>query len=255
MKCEDKLPDNERNNEKLERKTILEHLMDLRRTLLFSLILIVVLFLVISTVMSKQLVQWIIQPIKDMGISIIYTNVSEAFTSQLLLSIIASCIVASPFIFVALWLFIRPALYKKERLWFGMLFIAGLIMFAVGVVFAYLVVFRLAINFFIVSGEDIAKPMLSLEKYVHFLFAFLVPFGIMFQTPIVVAVLTKLGIVNANMLSKVRKYLILLIFVIAAVLTPPDVVSQVLLALPLLVLYEISIIISRFISPRRNISD
>lgn len=242
----------EKQLHELETKPLLDHLKDLRRMLLFSLAVIAGCFLVIFLLYSKQLVQWISQPILDMNIDIIYTEVSEAFTSQLKLSFIAGAVAASPVVFFALWRFIRPALYREERLAFSLLIIVALFLFVLGVVFAYLMVFRLAVNFFIVSGEDVATPMLSLEKYVSFLFAFLLPFGVMFETPVVVAVLAKLGVVDAKMLSKARKFIIFGIFVVAAVLTPPDVISQCMLALPLLVLFEISIILCRFIRPRQK---
>lgn len=236
----------------LEAKPLLDHLRDLRRTLLFCLAVVIVFFLVIFILYSKQLVQWISQPVSELGIDIIYTDVSEAFTCQLKLSFIAAAVAASPLIFLALWLFVRPALYREERLAFGLLTVCGLLLFAAGVAFAYLMVFRLAVNFFVVSGEDVATPMLSLERYVSFLFSFLLPFGVMFETPIVVVVLTRVGLVNAKMLGKARKYIIFAIFVLAAILTPPDVVSQVMLGLPLVVMFEVSIQLSRLVRPRKK---
>ena len=247
----DKKPKGKEPDE-LEAKPLLDHLRDLRRLLFFCLAVILVCFLVIFTLFSKDLVQWISQPIVDMSIDIIYIDVSEAFTSQLKLAFIAGAVAASPAVFIAIWLFVRPALYKNERLAFGCMAVFALLLFIAGVVFAYFMVFRLAINFFIVSGENIATPMVSLERYVSFLFSFLLPFGVMFETPIVVIALTRIGLVNARMLGKARKFIILGVFIVAAILTPPDVISQVLLALPLLVLFEISIILSRFVRPRKK---
>ncbi len=236
----------------LEAKPLMDHLKDLRKLLIFSISIIGVCFLVLFLLYSKQLIQWISEPILEMNIDIIYTEVSEAFTSQMKLSFIAGTVLASPFVFLAIWRFIRPALYREERLAFGLIVITALFLFILGVLFAYLMVFRLAVNFFIVSGEDVATPMIALEKYVSFLFSFLLPFGIMFETPVVVTVLAKLGIVDAKILSKARKYVILGIFTAAAVLTPPDVVSQCMLGLPLLLLFEISILLCRFIKPRKK---
>ncbi|MGN0306742.1 MAG: twin-arginine translocase subunit TatC [Lachnospiraceae bacterium] len=230
----------------------MEHLKDLRKLLLFSLGVIVVCFLIIFSFYSKQLVQWISQPILERNIEIIYTAVSEAFTAQLKLSFIAGTVLASPLIFFALWRFIRPALYKEERLAFSALMIAGLFLFVLGVIFAYVMVFNLAVNFFIVSGEEVATPMFSLAEYVSFLFSFLLPFGVMFETPIVVVALSRLGIIDAKTLSKGRRFIVFGVFIIAAVLTPPDVVSQTLLALPLLVLFEISILLARLVRPRKK---
>ncbi len=239
-----------REPDEMEAKPLLEHLRELRRTLLFCLAVILVFFILIFSLYSKQLVNWVSQPIEEMHVEIIYTAVSEAFTCQLKLCFIAAVVAASPFVFGSLWLFIRPALYRGERKAFALLTLCGLFLFVVGVVFAYEMVFRLAVNFFIVSGENVATPMLSLDRYVSFLFSFLLPFGVMFQLPIAVAVLTRLGLVDAKLLSRSRKYIIFIIFVVAAVLTPPDVISQLLLGLPLLLLVEISIFLSRFIRAR-----
>ena len=115
-------------------------------------------------------------------------------------------------------------------------------LFFIGVLFAYRFVFFLAVNFFVTMGDDMAVPMFSLGKYIDFLFAFLVPFGIMFELPVVVIWLAKLGLITASQLKRARKYCILVIFTIAAILTPPDVVSQCMLAFPLLALFEISVL-------------
>ena len=247
-----KLKSKDKEPYQLEAKPLLEHLRDLRRLLFFCLGVILVAFLIIFALLSKDLVLWISQPIVDMNIDIIYIDISEAFTSQLKLSLIAGAVVASPVVFIAIWLFIRPALYKEERVVFGFMTILALLLFVTGVVFAYFMVFRLAVNFFIVSGENIATPMVSLERYVSFLFSFLLPFGVMFETPIAVLVLTRIGIVTPKLLGKARKFIIFAIFVVAAILTPPDIISQIMLALPLLVLFEISILLSRLVRPRKK---
>ena len=245
------MKNNTDKSHELEAKPLMDHLKDLRKLLIFSMSIIGVFFLVLFMTYSKQLVQWVSEPILEMNLEIIYTEVAEAFTSQMKLSFIAGTVLASPFVFFAIWRFIRPALYREERLAFGLLVITALFLFVLGVVFAYLMVFRLAVNFFIVSGEDVATPMIALEKYVSFLFSFLIPFGIMFETPVVVVVLAKLGVVDAKMLSKARKFIVLGVFTVAAVLTPPDVVSQCMLGFPLLILFEISILLCRFIRPRK----
>ena len=144
--------------ETLETKPVIAHLKDLRRLIIFVFGLLLTLFLVLFLVWPKELVQLVSSPIREMGIDIIYTNVSEAFTTQIKCCFIAAALIASPVIFVALWLFIRPALYKNERRMFSVLAVCAFLLFAGGVAFAYLMVFRLAVNFLIISGETIAMP-------------------------------------------------------------------------------------------------
>ena len=123
-------------------------------------------------------------------------------------------------------------------------------LFLLGVVFCYLAVYMLAVDFFIVAGENLATPMLSIDKYVGFMFGFIVPFGVAFMLPVFLYITTKLGWTNYEMLASKRKFVIFGIAVCAAVLTPPDVVSQVMLGVPMVVLYEVGAQITRFVKPR-----
>ena len=132
------------------------------------------------------------------------------------------------------------------------LFFLALLLFLMGVVFCYRAVYMLALDFFLVSGENLATPMLSIDKYVGFLFSFVLPFGLVFELPVAIYMLTRVGLVNYEMLSKTRKFVILAIFVIAAILTPPDIVSQVMLGIPMLLLFEVGVQVSRFVKPRER---
>ena len=237
-------------SETLQTKPITAHLKDLRRLLVFMMVLVLAVFLAFFLLIPKELVSLVSTPVRELGIEIIYTNVSEAFTTQIKLCFIAAVVSTSPVLFFAIWRFIRPALYKKERRAFSLLTVVAFLLFVGGVAFAWLMVFRLAVIFLVFSGESIATPMLSLEKYVSFLFSFLIPFGVVFEMPVVIILLTRIGIVSTKVLTKARKYVVLVIFTLAAILTPPDVVSQVMLGLPMLVLYEAGILLSRLIKPR-----
>jgi sec-independent protein translocase protein TatC len=130
------------------------------------------------------------------------------------------------------------------------MFLLTVFLFLLGAVFAYLIVFQMAINFFIVNSEGVAMPFISIEKYVDFLVGFVLPFGFTFELPIVMVILTRSGLVTVGFFTKCRKYFIFLIFVLAAILTPPDVISQVLLAIPLIALFETGIIVSRIARKR-----
>lgn len=225
-----------------EAMPLLTHLLALRRVLTVSIGAVAAGFLIVFFTVSARLVSLITAPLESQGIEVIYTEVAEVFGAQTMLSLILGCVLASPVIFGAVWWFVRPALRRKERVAAAAYLICAAFLFLLGVWFAYRFVFYLAVNFFVQKAGTMARPMFSLGRYVRFLFAFLVPFGIMFELPIVVIWLTRVGLVTAVQLRKGRRYVILVIFIVAAILTPPDVVSQVLLALPLLALFEVSIL-------------
>ena len=161
-------------------------------------------------------------------------------------------VIAAPVIIWQVWGFIKPALYPKEKKTFRTLFVIALLLFLLGVAFCYLAVYTLAVDFFLVAGDNLAKPMLSIDKYVSFLFGFIVPFGVAFQLPVALYLTTRMGLTNAKMLASKRKFVILGIFVLAAVLTPPDVVSQLALGLPMILLYEIGILACRLTKPKER---
>ena len=175
---------------------------------------------------------------------------SEALMTKFKVALIAAVIVASPVIIWQVWQFIKPALYPEERRLFRLLFFIALILFLVGVVFCYFAVYYLAVDFFIISGENLATPMLSIDKYVNFLFGFLLPFGIAFQLPVAMFITTRLGWTDSKSLASKRKYVILGLAVAAAILTPPDVVSQLMLLIPMCVLFELGVIVSKTVKPR-----
>ena len=184
------------------------------------------------------------------GVEVIYTAVSEALTTQFRVSFVLAVILASPYIIFCIWRFIKPALYDNEIRMTRMLFVLALFLFLLGIVFCYRYVYNLAIDFFLVAGEDLATPMLSIDKYVNFLFSFLLPFGIVFELPVALYIAARMGVVNYSQLAKFRKYVFFAIFIMAAILTPPDVISQVMLGVPMYVLYEIGVQVVRFTKPK-----
>ena len=227
--------------------TLRDHLMALRKVIITCLIAVAVGFLIAFYFIIDPLMQWITAPIEQRGVQVIYTAVSEALTTKLKVSIVTGVVIAFPVIIWQVWSFIRPALYPKEQRSFRVFFFFALVLFLVGIVFCYAAVFFLAIDFFMVSGEGLATPMLSLDKYINFLFGFLLPFGVAFMLPVFIYITTRVGLTTPEMLVSKRKYVILAIFIFAAILTPPDVVSQVLLGVPMLLLYEVGILVSRLV--------
>ena len=229
-----------------EKSTLLTHLIELRRVFVICGISVALLFCVIFGFLIDYIMAWITAPIQARGIGIIYTAMSEALLTKFKVSVIASIIAASPVIIWQAWSFIKPGLYPEEQRKCRWLFLVMLGLFLLGVAFCYMVVYSFAVDFFLVQGTGFASPLLSLDSYVSFLLSFILPFGISFQLPAALYLTTRLGWTDYPMLASKRKYVLLAIFVVAAILTPPDVVSQVALGVPLYVLYEVGIQVSRF---------
>ena len=232
-----------------EKASILTHLNALRRMLMISAGTVLAAFVLIFYLCIDWLMSLITGPISARGVELIYTAMSEALMTKFKVALIAAVIVASPVIIWQVWQFIKPALYPEERRLFRLLFFIALILFLVGVVFCYFAVYYLAVDFFIISGENLATPMLSIDKYVNFLFGFLLP-GIAFQLPVAMFITTRMGWTDSKSLASKRKYVILGLAVAAAILTPPDVVSQLMLLIPMCVLFELGVIVSKTVKPR-----
>lgn len=228
-----------------KRSPLLSHLIELRRVVIICLASVGVAFCVIFGFLIDHLMMWITRPIQNKGIQIIYTTMSEALLTKFKVSTVASVIVSSPIIIWQIWSFVRPGLYPVEQKKCRSLFFVALLLFLTGVLFCYSAVYWLAVDFFLVQGEGLATPLLSLDRYVGFLFSFILPFGCAFQLPVALYLTTRFGLTNYKTLASVRKYVLLGIFIVAAILTPPDVVSQVALAIPLYALYEVGIQVSR----------
>ena len=231
-------------------QSIGEHLVALRKILLRSVLAIVIAFVAVFYVAIDPLMGMITGPIVARGITVIYTEMSAALMTKLKVAFIAGVVIASPYVFWQIWSFIKPALYAHERKMFRVTFAATVLLFLLGVAFCYVAVYFLAVDFFLVAGENLATPMLAIDKYVSFLFGFVLPFGLAFELPVALYITTRIGLTNYKMLASKRKYVILAVVVIAAFLTPPDVVSQVMLSIPILILFEISLLICRMIKPK-----
>ena len=241
---------NTSQTEPTKSQTLVSHLLALRNVLFVSAVAILVGFVVVFYVFIDYLMAFITNPIVERGIEIIYTAMSEALVTKFKVALIAGIILASPVVIWQLWSFVKPALYPNEKKAFSAMFFVSVALFLLGVVFCYLAVYMLAVDFFIVAGENLATPMLSIDKYVGFMFGFIVPFGVAFMLPVFLYITTKLGWTNYEMLASKRKFVIFGIAVCAAILTPPDIVSQVMLGVPMVVLYEIGAQITRFVKPR-----
>jgi sec-independent protein translocase protein TatC len=186
------------------------------------------------------------------GDTLIYTHLPEAFFTFLKTALISGIILASPVLLYQFWMFIAPGLYDREKkLLIPILFLSTLF-FTGGALFGYFVVFPWGFKFFLSFATDTIRPMPSMKEYLGFSAKLLLGFGIVFELPLVITFLARLGIVSVEFLKKNRKYAVLFIFIGAAILTPPDVVTQVMMAVPLMLLYEISIIGARIFGKKRG---
>ncbi|MBE5776540.1 MAG: twin-arginine translocase subunit TatC [Clostridiales bacterium] len=231
------------------KQSVFSHLAELRKILVISAGTIAVAFFLVFYFASDMLMTLLLSPITARGIEVIYTAMSEALMTKMKVSLIAAVVLVSPILFWQLWRFIKPALYPHEKHTVRLLFAVTVFLFLLGVVFCYSAVYMLAVDFFIVSGENLAVPMLSIDKYVSFLFGFVIPFGLAFELPVALYLTTRMGLTSYQMLAPKRKFIILAVAVIAAILTPPDVVSQVMLGIPILLLFELSLLICRHTKP------
>jgi sec-independent protein translocase protein TatC len=230
-----------------EKQPFMSHLEELRKRLVAISIAVGVAF-IICYIFSERLFQYLILPLKAVlpkGDSLIYTNLPEMFITYLKVALIAGILLSAPFIFYQLWLFIAPGLYQREKRYVIPFVLFSTILFVGGALFGYFVVFPFGFKFFLGFSNQYIKALPSVKQYFSFSIKLLLAFGIVFELPVVVFFLTKMGLITPELLKKKRKYAILLIFIIAAILTPPDAATQCMMAVPLIVLYEISILVSK----------
>lgn len=225
---------------------ILGHLGELRRRLVRCLIAVAVAFMGCYSV-SELLFQRLCDPLvaaMPAGSKLIFTALPEAFFVYLQVGLVAALFVASPYIFYQIWAFIAPGLYEEEKRFLIPLALSSAVLFILGAAFCYFVVFPFAFSFFIGFASENIAAMPSLSAYLGFALKLLVAFGLICEMPLFTLFLSRMGLVTAQAMRRVRRYAVLVTFIVAAILTPPDVISQLLMAVPMLVLYEVSILIA-----------
>lgn len=234
-----------------------EHLEELRRRLLISAAAVAVGFL-ISYFFSKQLFEILMKPLiisLPPKSTLIFTSLPEAFFTYLKVSLLSGIFLTSPIVLYEIWAFISPGLYKHEKRYVIPFVFFSSIFFIGGALFGYFVVFPFGFKFFLGFATEYIRPMPTIKEYFGFCAKLLFAFGVIFELPLFVLFLSKIGIVNYRMLRKQRKYAILLVFVTSAILTPPDVMTQLMMAGPLLALYEISIWVAKIFGRERVAED
>ncbi len=245
-------PDPETSDAPLDplRQPLLAHVAELRRRLIWSLLAILAGFAV-SYCFAPEIYEFLVRPLAAAGEGeprrLIYTGLTEAFTTYLKLSLWAGCFLAFPLIAAQIWMFAAPGLYANERRAFLPFLAATPVFFLLGAAFAYYLVFPAAWHFFLgfeTSGGGGGLPIrleARVSEYLSLSMTVIFAFGLAFELPVILVLLARAGLVSAEQLSRFRRFAVVLIFIAAAVLTPPDVFSQLSLALPLMALYELSI--------------
>ena len=227
------------------------HIADLRKRLVISSLTVIAMFFVCFS-FYEPILTWMLVPVEAVlpkNSQMVAVEIQETFFTALKVAFFAGFIVSLPVIFWQLWLFLAPGLYDHEKkLVIPFVFFATL-MFLMGASFAYYIVVPVGFEFLINFGSTVVTILPSIGKYVGFFTKLLIGFGISFELPVITFFLAKIGLVNDKMLKDFFRYAVVLIFIVAALLTPPDVISQLLMAAPLLLLYGVSIYIAKVFNP------
>ena len=231
--------------------TFLEHLGELRTRIIWSLIPTVI-GLLVAFRFSDLIIKFIARPLTARGSQLVFLSPTEAFWTSMKISMVAGVCLAMPVILWQVWAFVAPGLHRHERRFAGPFVIVGSLLFLGGGAFALFVVVPFAVSFLVGFGQAQGiKDMISVSNHVDFVIKFTLAFGLVFELPLAITILSMMGLVTPQFLSRNRKYAILLNFIIAAVLTPtPDVLNQTLMAGPLCLLYEVGILSARVFGKR-----
>lgn len=222
--------------------SLVAHLEELRARILRAIAAVAV-GSIISYWFIDEIMAYITLPVGKLY----YLQPAEAFLMYVKITVFSGFLLALPVIFYQIWRFILPALTVKERVVIGILVPSSVLLFFAGLAFAFFLVLPAAVRFFMGMGSDALAPMFTLHQYFDFMLSILLPFGAVFELPLVLVVLARFGIVTSAFMRSKRKHIILWAFVLGALLTPPDVFTQTMIALPLILLYELSYYVVKYV--------
>ena len=228
-----------------QEQPLIAHLVELRQRLLYSVLAVLLIFLCLFY-FANDLYTWISAPLTALlpaGTSMIATDVTSPFFAPFKLTLVASAFIAMPFLLHQAWSFIAPGLYKHEKHLAVPLLISSIILFYMGIAFAYFVVFPIIFGFFTSVGPENIAVMTDISSYLNFVLKLFFAFGVVFEIPVATLLLLWSGIVTVSGLKQKRAYVIVGCFVLGMLLTPPDIISQSLLALPMWLLFELGILL------------
>ena len=240
-------------------ESFIGHLLELRSRLFRALLGVLLVFVVLMP-FARQLYRWLADPLMahlPEGSSMIATEVASPFLTPFKLAFVAAFFVAAPWVLYQAWAFVAPGLYDRERKLATPMVIASTLLFYAGGLFAYFVVFPLVFGFLATATPEGVTMMTDIRQYLDFVLVLLMAFGIAFQVPIATILLIRLGVVERADLAAKRPYVIVGVFVIGMLLTPPDMISQTLLAIPMWLLFEVGLLVARFMepTPAESVSD
>ena len=231
----------------MNNESISSHLLELRSRLIRVIICLGILF-VVGIPFASEIYGFVASPLLTIlpeGSSMIATQVTSPFMAPIKLVLFAALLITMPYLFYEVWMFMSPGLYKNEKTFVMPLMITTIILFTAGIAFAYFIVCPIIFKFFIASAPNSIQVMTDISQYLNFIIKLVFAFGIAFEIPVATFLLIKSGIVKKDSLIKSRPYLIILFFVTGMLLTPPDIFSQLFLALPMWLLFELGLLVSR----------
>jgi sec-independent protein translocase protein TatC len=244
--------------EKLVEGTLISHLLELRDRLIRAIVAVAVAFLP-CMFYSNQIFTFVATPLKEKlpkGTQLIATTVMSPFTTPFKLSLFVAVFLAMPVVIYQLWAFVAPGLYRHEKRFAVPLLVSSIVLFYIGVVFAYFFVFPVMFQFFAATTPHGVAMMTDISAYLDFVLTMFLAFGAAFEVPVAVVLLVLTGVVKLEKLRENRGYVLIGIFIVAALLTPPDAVSQCIMAIPMYLLYEGGLLMARILSKmRRETSD
>ncbi len=246
-------PDPFEEEERAREMPLVAHLAELRDRLLRMVLAVAVVFLALAP-FAQELYTWLAQPLMvhlPEGTSMIATRVASPFLTPFKLTLVMAVMLAIPYIFHQIWGFVAPGLYRNERRLVLPLLVSSTVLFYAGVAFAYFIVLPVIFQFFTSVAPQGVAVMTDISEYLDFVLKMFFAFGIAFEVPVAIVLLTRAGVLDPDDLAAKRPYIIVAAFVIGMLLTPPDVISQSLLAVPVLLLFELGLIVARRLRPEQ----